>query len=261
MAWTYRSRRYSSRTVRRSFRRRRMAHPRYRRRYRRHRRSSKSTKSSVVKLTTVVSHRFDSGTDGIPQINPFLFTPLSLSGFGDYYATYSHFRILKAKLHIPRDVGVDDQNVYRDTDSNYLVVGSRPFAATTLPTPQGEPSPLNYVPQQRTDVLRQSRWQKVIYPSSTRTQITVGFYPYTMIGTFGPMWSNSATGAQYQRIWEARRWMPFTWATGGRAQLPFFGPYIAHMDSSTDSSSSFATSVTNTVQITMEVWLQFKGQK
>ena len=54
MAWTYRSRRYSSRTVRRSFRRRRMARPRYRPRYRRNRRSRK-TASPVVKLTSEIA--------------------------------------------------------------------------------------------------------------------------------------------------------------------------------------------------------------
>lgn len=258
MAWSYRSKRTYSRSARRSFRRRRLARPRYSRRYRRRYVSRKSTKSAVVKLTATVSHTFGSSSTG--PWNPFLFTPLALNGFIDYYATYSHFRILKVKLHIPRDVGVEPgataSGSNSDTDTNYLVVGSRPYAATTLPNPQGEYNPLRYVPIQTTEALRQSRWQKVIYPNATRTKITIGFYPYTMIATFGPMWSNLESGAQYQRIWESRRWMPFTWATGGSSQLPFFGPYIVHTPNF-PQDAMYSTGVT----LTMEVWLQFKGQK
>ena len=123
MAWTYRSRRYSSRTVRRSFRRRRMAGPRYRRRYRRGRRSRKTT-SAYVTLTqnsqwTLVS---DSGMP--PKWNVFTFSPATVPGFMDYRATYSHFRILKCKLFMGRAyTGSTGSSL------SYLTVGSRPFAA------------------------------------------------------------------------------------------------------------------------------------
>ena len=55
---------------------------------------------------------------------PFAFTPSTVPGFAEYKATYSHFRILKAKLYISRNV----LNMEGSTN-NYLVVGSRPFAA------------------------------------------------------------------------------------------------------------------------------------
>lgn len=250
MAYARRSYRRRRRTTRRrTWRTRRL----FRRRYRRFRRA-RGTKSAVVKLTAFVSHTFGNGSSW----NPFLFTPQALNGFNDYYSTYSHFRILKTRLYIPRDVTVDPGatsagavSAVTDLDNNYLVVGSRPYAATTVPNAQAEYNPLLYVPVQPTETLRQSKWQKVIYPNSTRTKITVGFYPYTMIATFGPMWRNTHTGTQYQRIWEARRWMPFTWATSGSSQLPFFGPYIV---ANGDGKRM-------TVNLTLEVWLQFKGQK
>ena len=47
---------------------------------------------------------------------PFAFTPATVPGFADYKATYSHFRILKAKLYISRNV----LNVEGSTN-NYLV--------------------------------------------------------------------------------------------------------------------------------------------
>ena len=81
MAWTYRSRRYSSRTVRRSFRRRRMARPRYRPRYRRNRRSRK-TASPVVKLTSEIAWTNIVQPSGqARRYSPFYFAPNDLPGF------------------------------------------------------------------------------------------------------------------------------------------------------------------------------------
>ena len=102
MAWTYRSRRYSSRTVRRSFRRRRMARPRYRPRYRRSRRSRK-TASPVVKLTSEITwDNFAQQSGQARRYSPFYFAPTLLPGFPDYQLTYSQFRILKCKLQLAR---------------------------------------------------------------------------------------------------------------------------------------------------------------
>ena len=100
MAWTYRSRRYSSRMVRRSFRRRRMARPRYRRRYSRGRRSRK-TASPVVKLTSEITwDNFAQQSGQARRYSPFYFAPTLLPGFPDYQLTYSQFRILKCKLQL-----------------------------------------------------------------------------------------------------------------------------------------------------------------
>ena len=131
MAWSYRSRRYSSRTVRRSFRRRRVAGPRYRRRYRRGRRYRKTT-SAYVTLTQNAQWTLFTDTGVDPNVvrkwNAFVFSPASVPGFMDYQATYSHFRILKCKLYMARTIGGNTGRSF-----NYLTVGSRPFAAVRLP--------------------------------------------------------------------------------------------------------------------------------
>ena len=70
---TYRSRRYSSRTVRRSFRRRRMARPRYRPRYRRSRRSQDYL--PVVKLTSEIAWtNFAQPSGQARRYSPFYFS-------------------------------------------------------------------------------------------------------------------------------------------------------------------------------------------
>ena len=62
--------------------------------------------------------------------------------------------------------------------------------------------------------------------------MSIGFYPYTMIGTFGPP-GVSSNNTNWYRIWEAKRWMPFKWAlkTGSETNptfqgVTFFGPYM-----------------------------------
>lgn len=79
---------------------------------------------------------------------PFAFTPGTVPGFAEYKATYSHFRILEAKLYISRNV----LNAEGSTN-NYLVVGSRPFAAVTLPG-STTAYPYAYVPPQKEADLR-----------------------------------------------------------------------------------------------------------
>ena len=99
----------------------------YRRRFKRVRRyHRRGTASSVVKLTLDATWGIGADTNGW---NAFSFSPLSLPGFSDYQATYSHFRIIKARLYVSRTVGDNDGALY-----NYLVVGSRPFAATSAGT-------------------------------------------------------------------------------------------------------------------------------
>ena len=161
---------------------------------------------------------------------PFAFTPATVPGFAEYKATYSHFRILKAKLYISRNV----LNVEGSTN-NYLVVGSRPFAAVTLPG-STTAYPYAYVPPQKEADLRQARWQKIYYPSTVRNVVTTAFHPYTMIETYGPL-TTGASGNLWPRVWEGRRWMPFSWITEPRQNvagngITFYGPYMV-VDTST----------------------------
>nr|WDW25901.1 MAG: putative capsid protein [Cressdnaviricota sp.] len=245
MAYARRSyRRYR----RRSFRRRRPTRARYTRRYRRRYRSYKSTKSSVVKLSFQGAYTPYNDSDREFPWVPYRFKMSNVTGFSDYLNTYTHFRVLKARMYIGRDLDGENNTV----DTNYLIVGSRPFAATQLPLPGAVQNPDLYVPGQSENALRQAKWQKNIYPRSTTSRISVGFHPYTMIATFGPTDGND--GKTWQRIWEGRYWMPMTWANNVYG-LNFWGPYIAHFQN-LDSEP-----VEKTYNYTLELQLQFKGQK
>ena len=137
MAWSYRTRRTFTRTARRSFRRRSVARPRYSHRRRRVRRFNKTT-SAYVTLTqnahwTLFQDETHSGQSGFVRTwNAFQFSPATVPGFLDYRSTYSHFRIVKAKLFMARSFGESSPG----TTFNYLTVGSRPFAATQVPAPR-----------------------------------------------------------------------------------------------------------------------------
>ena len=90
----------------------------YKRRFKRVRRyRRRGTASSVIKLTQDATWNLNDG-QATPRWNAFSFSPVSLPGFSDYQATYSHFRILKAKLYVSRTIGDNDGSLY-----NYLVVG------------------------------------------------------------------------------------------------------------------------------------------
>lgn len=223
---------------------------RFKRRFRGYRR--RSTISSVVKLTQDTSWRLsNAGTSEGILWNAFSFSPVSLPGFSDYQTTYSHFRILKAKLFISRTINDNDGSLY-----NYLVVGSRPFAATTGALETLTNSAEAYVPPKLQSDLRQTKWQRIHYPSTTTQRVTAGFYPYTMVGTFGPAGIGNA--GVYQRIWEAKRWMPFNWAYNANQNekgTAFWGPFMV-VDTATGELP--AASV---VQCTLQVHVQFKGQR
>lgn len=224
----------------------------YKRRFKRVRRyRRRSTASSVVKLTQDATWTLN--TTGTPtNWNAFSFSPVSLPGFSDYQTTYSHFRILKARLFVSRTIGDNDGSLY-----NYLVVPSRPFAATSSSTTTVAES---LVPPQTEDALRQTKWQKVHYPNKTTQKVSAGFYPYTMIGTQGPAAIGSNT--KWFRIWEAKKWMPFKWAlntgTGSTDQyqaITFFGPYMV-VDANAGKITDYAE-----VHCTLQVHVQFKGQR
>ena len=68
--------------------------------------------------------------NGFNLWHPFAFIPTAIPGFTDYYSTYSHFRIVKAVLQISRQLqGVSNNGLL----NHYLIVGSRPFVASTAP--------------------------------------------------------------------------------------------------------------------------------
>ena len=262
MAWSYRSRRTFTRTARRSFRRRSVARPRYNRRRWGTRRAAKKTVSSVVMLSQdAVWNLFNPSSETTPDTRqwfPFAFTPATVPGFAEYKATYSHFRILKAKLYISRNV-VGAEGV----TNNYLVVGSRPFAAVTRPGNTAA-YPYSYVPPQKEADLRQARWQKIYYPSTVRNVVTASFHPYTLMEAYGPMISSSG-GNLWPRIWEGRKWMPFSWidtprTSGGGDGVAFYGPYMV-IDTSTGELPKPGTSGQVGVECTLRISVQFRGQR
>ena len=260
MAWTYRSRRYSSRTVRRSFRRRRVAGSRYRRRYRRSRRSRKTT-SAYVTLTQNAQWTLftdtGAGVDAVRKWNAFVFSPASVPGFMDYSTTYSHFRILKCKLYMARTIGGNTGSNF-----NYLTVGSRPFAAVQAPGNQSS-GPSDLVPAQPETDLRQAKWQKLRTPSTITQVVPIGFHPYTMIQTNGPS-TVGLNNRLWQRTWEAKRWMPFTWAqasddvTGGPGGIAFYGPYVVVDGYDGNISGTFSG---RAVECTLRMTVQYRGQR
>ena len=204
--------------------------------------------------TWVMFQDTGTGTSQTRTWNPFIFSPTSVPGFSDYQATYSHFRILKAKLYISRTIGGNNGLSF-----NYLVVGSRPFAATQA-VANGGSGPAQMVPPQEETALRQSKWQKIHYPNNTSLVVTAGFYPYTMIQTNGPAAPNG--NYSWQRIWEAKKWMPFVWAGGGNAvgsrSIAFYGPYMVIDSSSGELPGAFTGAA---VECTLKISVQFKGQR
>ena len=43
-----------------------------------------------------------------------------------------------------------------------------------------------FVPVAEESALRQTRWQKVIYPNKITRKLSIGFKPYTLVATLGP---------------------------------------------------------------------------
>ena len=112
--------------------------------------------------------------------------------------------------------------------------------------------------------LRQARWQKIHYPSTVRNVVTTSFHPYTMIETYGPL-TEGFTGNLWSRIWEGRRWMPFSWVSEprlglGAAGVTFYGPYMV-VDTSTGELPKPGTDAQVGVECTLRISVQFKGQR
>lgn len=239
--------------MRRSFRRRRLARPRYRRRHRRGRGSRKTT-SPIVKLS--LDATWTLRENGFNLWHPFAFVPTGIPGFSEYAATYSQFRIVKAVLQISRQI----MNVSNNGLLNhYLIVGSRPFLASVAPAALDVNTGLDYIaPGQTEAALRQARWQRSVYPQTNTSRIRAGFKPYTMVQTLGP--STVANNVKWQRIWEGKRWMPFTWAygyQGSNTSMMFYGPYCVTETPVGDVSNT----PENKVACTLTIYCQFRGQK
>lgn len=271
MAWSRRYGRY-----------RRYHRPGYRRRYsrrliRRHRRYGRrhrTSRSSLVKLTQELSFDWSAGTADAPTYRPFDFDVRNLPGFNDYATVYSQFRLLKAVLYVRTSSSYVREEVVSSSaatpattmvapQNDYLVVSSGPFASTSAPlNPAQQINPANTVPPQTEGSLRQSRWQKVRYPSKVTSKLVVPFKPYTMVADYGPtVYSNpsSPTPVVYQRKWGARRWMPFSWALTGQSALKFFGPYV--IENTPQMRSPGIDAQTSSHYCTLVVYCQFKGQK
>lgn len=209
----------------------------------------RTNRSSIVKLTYNYQIALMSpNSSSVMQALPLTLNLNNVPGFSDYQTVYSEYRILRGVLSLPT-LATTDQFA---TVNNYLVVSSQPFALTSAPlTPTTETSAYNYVPPQLENALRQARWQRVVYPDSTRTAVNIGFYPYTMVATDGP--DNGTT--KYQRIWSGRRWTPFTWSTS--PSVAYFGPYVWRQSTSTDSTGTEAWQP----YVTVTLYCIFKGQK
>ena len=160
-----------------------MARPRYRRRYRRSR-GSRKTASPVVKLTSEITwDNFAQQSGQARRYSPFYFAPTLLPGFPDYQLTYSQFRILKCKLQL--SLGSEGGEV-----DNFLVAPSRPFARNMGPSNLGDNRSEVFVPVAEETALRQTRWQKVIYPNKITRKLSIGFKPYT----WWPPWGRPVCG-------------------------------------------------------------------
>lgn len=200
----------------------------------------------------------DNGQDYLPYV----FYLSAIPGFMDYEGVYSQFRILKCRLDIQRASGRDGTIPAGD---NYLVVPSRAFAQTNQAV-QGVTTgtnPLSYVPAQTETALRQTRWQKVLYPSAITQKIHTSFKPYTMTAAYGPMLvsGGAQTNPVWQRIYEGYKWMPFTWAreveganNAPVARLVFYGPYLVQNNVAGQTTQ-------NAFVCTLTLYVQFRGQK
>lgn len=212
------------------------------------------TVSSIVRLTQEASWAMGTRENStVPfKWNAFQFSAGTMPGFRDYQGAYTHFRLLYARLTISTfDPATSDSN----ETLNYLIAGSRPFAASNAPV--NESSTANsYVPPQHEQDLRQTKWQKVHYPSKVSNKVVTSFHPYTMVATHGPATQTSST-VVFQRIWEGRTWMPITWTLN--SPLIFYGPYVAA--STMQGRDPDAGSNNFPAYGNLEVLCQFRGQK
>lgn len=187
----------------------------------------------------------------------FSFLPTSFPGFTHYKSVYSEFRILSTRLYIHRTKDL------AELPSSYLVVPSGPFADTQLAiSTDGSSALAGSIPTSKSEPeLRQARWQRLIYPSTTKTVTKIKFRPYTFQFTGGPVSSASSASApdtslNWMRRWDARRWMPMQWSSlSSGTGLTFYGPYI-WLNTPTGGTPPSPS----TIRVTLECFVQFRGQ-
>ena len=130
------------------------------------------------------------------------------------------------------------------------------------PSSLGDNQTDKFVPTAEETALRQTRWQKVIYPNKITRKLSIGFKPYTLVATLGP---SNIQNAQWARVWECNRWMPFNWAntseydlnpSGFTGSLYMYGPYLVP-NAPTGSDASVNTRIFGN----LTVYLQFRGQR
>ena len=102
-----------------------------------------------------------------------------------------------------------------------------------------------------------------LLPSTVRNVVTTAFHPYTMIETYGPL-TTGAAGNLWPRVWEGRRWMPFSWITEPRQNvagngITFYGPYMV-VDTSTGELPKPGTNAQVGVECTLRISVQFRGR-
>ena len=110
--------------------------------------------------------------------------------------------------------------------------------------------------------------RKICYPSTVRNVVTTSFHPYTITESYGPI-INGNGGNLWPRIYEGRRWMPFSWVTAGRqvghqtvpaSGISFYGPYMV-IDTSGGELPKPGDNAQVGVECTLRITVQFKGQR
>lgn len=274
--WT----RYARRRMR-GLRRRLGYSVRYRRRLKRsyrwrgRRRGYSRNRTKVVKLTTqqVVNFHITEGTPAVVYAVPFSFSPSNFPGFTDYFSTNNEFRLLKCTMKVHVGANSSTTGGLADNPYTYLRVSSRPFTTqgALVPSANGlQNLPLNTI-SRISDVktLRQSRWQKQVYPSDTRNVLKYSFYPYTLRWTGRPVNSYSALSPEqasisYLEYSSGRRWMPFSFLGPDPTQtaladdVVFYGPYLVRLQAGQADTQGLAA-FSAACEITL--YAQFRGQR
>nr|QKN88893.1 MAG: capsid protein [Cressdnaviricota sp.] len=231
--------------VKRRYSSRRYTRKRYRIRKRKTsktRRSRRTTSSRLIKLTTERTWiTTDNGTDW----KPFQFSLTEVTGFMDYKNVFSEFRIVKARLELSKPTDV----------THALIVPSRNFAGPKA-VADNVTDMNQIVPPQQENALRQTRWQKERYFNLITNKMATGFYPYTMVGTYGPA---STSGFNWLRVWNTTKWMPYSWVDGTNigTGLTFFGPYIV-LNTATNAAPQADA---YRLPATLTLYVKFRGQK
>ena len=93
-------------------------------------------------------------------------------------------------------------------------------------------------------------------------KLSIGFKPYTLVACQGP---SNVNNAQWSRVWEGNRWMPFNWAntnaydlnpSGISGSLYMYGPYLVP---NTPRGGDLLSAIK--IYGNLTIYLQFRGQR